>query len=80
VLRAELAKAWSDTAVAVALVVEREPSGFGRSVRVGILMYFLCRLLQIGEKLENLTSFFLLVCAVVPVMTRRPGASLANPN
>jgi len=56
VLKAELAKARADAAVAVALAAEREPSGLGGSV-------------------DRLRSR-----AAVPVVTRRPGASLANPN
>ncbi|KAF8482481.1 hypothetical protein DFH94DRAFT_680553 [Russula ochroleuca] len=55
-LKAELAKARADTAAAVALAAEREPSGLGGSI-------------------DRLRSR-----AAVPAMTRRPGASLANPN
>ena len=51
-------------------------------VRVSIPLYFFhadCYNERRGED-SALTYFSLLVGADVPVMTRRPGASLANPN
>jgi hypothetical protein len=84
VLKAELAKARADATAAVALAAERGPSGLGGSVdRLRsrgysfVIFYADCYKWEEGR---ILTPFFLLVGAAVPVMTRRPGASLANPN
>jgi hypothetical protein len=75
-LKAELAKARAHTAAAVALAAEREPSGLGGSVdRLRSRAYYCgrtcCR--------KKFISFFVLGAAV-PAVSRRPGASLANPN
>jgi hypothetical protein len=82
-LKAELAKVRADAAAAVALAAEREPSGLGGSVdrlrsRGYSFAFAGCwRRVILNANL----GFFLFVGAAVPVVvTRRPGASLANPN
>ena len=74
-LKAELAKARADAAAAVARASEREPSGLGGSVdRLRSRAY--CYVRAGRDKTHGLGY----LGAAVPVMPRRPGASLANPN
>lgn len=76
-LRAELAKARASAAAAVALASEREPSGLGGSVdRLRSRAY--CYV-PAGDW-DKTDGLGYLLGAAVPVMPRRPGASLANPN
>jgi hypothetical protein len=79
-LKAELAKARADAAAAVALASERDQTGLGGSVdrlRSRACYRDCCWLPGRGK------YSYALVClgaGVQPVMPRRPGASLANPN
>ena len=76
-LRAELAKARADAAAAVARASEREPSGLGGSVdRLRSREYCYVR---VGDW-DKAHGLGCLGGPAVPVMPRRPGASLANPN
>jgi hypothetical protein len=75
VLKAELAKARADAAAAVALAAERRSTSFA--------WVFLCISYADcyeSEEGRNLDINVFLVGADAPVVTRRPGASLANPN
>jgi len=75
-LKAELAKARAHTAAAVALAAEREPSGLGGSVdRLRSRAYY-CGRTSCRKKF----IYFFVLGAAVPAVSRRPGASLANPN
>ena len=80
----ELAKTRADATTAVALAAEREPSGLDRSVdRLRSRGYSFVLFMQTASNWRRATctlTWFLLIGAAIPVMTWRPGASLANPN